>query len=82
MVKFVGYKPLDIDVQLREIGDRIYITKNNFYSRTRHLQEGARVFLKNSNNYSLFKIIESWDNDKESHQDYIERLIKSISDNS
>ena len=42
MVKFVGYKPLDIDVQLREIGDRIYITKNNFYSRTRHLQEGAR----------------------------------------
>ena len=77
MIEFVGYKSLDFESRLEEVSKGIFVLNGHIYS-FRLFKEGFHVYVKNSENISIFKIIEPWD-EQEEMSDYILRLQKFIS---
>lgn len=80
MIRFIDTRDLNANVDLYHLQDDLYIlsSHNNPIS---FLKDGCIIWYKHANEYRVYKLTESFDSASETIDEFLERLLSSISQN-
>ena len=75
MLERKGEKPLDANVELSPIAERVNLLKaqkNPWF----YLQKGNLIWVERENHYDVYELTESWDKNKATEETFIDNICR------
>ena len=75
MLRQIDEKPLNANVELSRIAERMYLLKaqdNPWY----YLQKGNLIWVERENHYDVYELTESWDRDEATEKTFIDNICR------
>ena len=75
MLTKIGERPLDANVELRNLRDNVYMLEHE-YNPLSCLSEGSRIWVERENHYDVYELTEAWDRDEATREAFIDAICR------